>query len=55
LSLGKHGETHLGGLPLLAQLLTQIPHPLGEDLPNLLTMPAKRTPPITVLLAVFIG
>jgi hypothetical protein len=55
LSLGKHGEPLLGGLPLLTQLLTQVPHPLGEDLPDLLTMGRKRTPSITVLLPILIG
>jgi hypothetical protein len=42
-------------LPLLAEFLTQIPHPLRKDLPGFLTMRRVGTPPITVLLAILIG
>jgi hypothetical protein len=52
---GNGGETHRGGLPLLAQFLAQVPHPLGEDLPDLLTMWRVETPPITVLLSILIS
>jgi hypothetical protein len=33
--------------------LSQVPHPLGEDLPDLLTVCRVRTPSITVLLTIF--
>src|SRR2546430_7103461 len=52
MSLGKQAETHLGRLPLLAELLTQIPHPLRHDLPGFLPMRGERTPSIAVLLAI---
>ena len=52
---GKLGETHRGGLPLQAQFLAQIPHPLGKDLPDLLTVRRVGTPPMTVLLTIRIS
>ncbi len=42
-------------MPLLAEVLAQIPHPLGEDLPDLLAVRRVGTPPITILLAILIG
>jgi hypothetical protein len=44
---GKLGETHRGWLPLLAEFLAQIPHPLCKDLPDLLTLRRVGTPAIT--------
>src|SRR5205823_4751696 len=52
---GKLGETHQGGLPALAEFLAQIPHPLGKDLPDFLTWRRVGTPPITILLTIFIS
>ena len=52
---GKLGETHRGRLPRLSQFLAQIPDPLGKDLPGFLTVRRVGTPPIAVLLEVFIS
>ncbi|HAT45440.1 MAG TPA: hypothetical protein DCS90_10095, partial [Ktedonobacter sp.] len=52
---GKLGETHRGGLPLPTEFLAQVPHPLREDLPDLLTVRRVGTPPIRVLLTIFIS
>src|SRR5712691_7297251 len=46
---------HRGWLPLLAQFLAQIPYPWGKNLPGFLTTGRVGTPPIAVLLEVFIS
>ena len=46
---GKLGETHRGWLPLSAEFLAQIPHPLRKDLPGFLTAWCVGTPPVAVL------
>jgi hypothetical protein len=55
LSLGKLGLTHRSRLPLLAEVLTDVPCPLRQDLPELLTVGRVRAPAITVLLPILIG
>jgi hypothetical protein len=52
---GKLGETHRGWLPLSAEFLAQIPHPLRKDLPGFLTAWCVGTPPVAVLLPILIS
>src|SRR5262249_44084700 len=48
---GAHGRRMKG----MAQLQSEVPHPLIHDLPELLASRGVRAPAIRVLLAVFIG
>ena len=51
----KLGGAHGIRMKLMAQFQAQVPHPLADDLPCLLTTRGVTTPAIRVLLQVFIG
>src|SRR5579875_240662 len=51
----KLGRAHCVRFQLMAQFQAQVPHPLGEDLPDLLPVCRLATPAVRVLFLVFIG
>jgi len=53
-SRSKFGCTHLGGRQLLSEFQAEIPDPLADDLPKLLSARRMWTPSVGILLAVFI-
>src|SRR5712691_2499758 len=54
-SRSKLGGTHGIRMKLMTQLQAEVPHPLADELPCLLTTRSMTTPAIGVLLVVFIS
>src|SRR5207245_1440026 len=51
----KLGGPHRSRLQLMTQFQAQVPHPLRDDLPRVLTARSVRTPAVGVLFLLFIG
>ncbi len=51
----KFGQAHRSGRQLLSQFEAQIPHPLTENLPELLPTRQMRNPAIRVLFLIFVS